>query len=108
MLKPVFVPKARRETALERARIEKEEKEKEHKRNIEKVTLQGKLGYLRRSQRGVVESGMFGVTGVDALSSRSESTPSLASPPCTRLPRLGRLCSNGYVSCMANLTRIEW
>ena len=37
MLKPVFVPKARRETAVERARLEKEEKEKEQKRNIEKV-----------------------------------------------------------------------
>lgn len=38
MLKPVFVPKARRETAVERARLENEEKEKEQKRNIEKVT----------------------------------------------------------------------
>lgn len=38
MLKPVFVPKARRETAVERAKLEKEEKEKEQKRNIEKVT----------------------------------------------------------------------
>lgn len=38
MLKPVFVPKARRETAVERAKLEKEEKEKELKRNIEKVT----------------------------------------------------------------------
>lgn len=38
MLKPVFVPKARRETAVERARLEKEEKEKEQKKNIEKVT----------------------------------------------------------------------
>lgn len=38
VLKPVFVPKARRETAVERARLEKEEKEKEQKRNTEKVT----------------------------------------------------------------------
>lgn len=37
MLKPVFVPKARRETAVERAKLEKEEKEKEQKRNMEKV-----------------------------------------------------------------------
>ncbi|CAM9167058.1 unnamed protein product [Scytosiphon promiscuus] len=36
VLKPVFVPKARRETAVERARLEKEEKEREQKRNIEK------------------------------------------------------------------------
>ncbi|CAN0227330.1 unnamed protein product, partial [Ectocarpus sp. 6 AP-2014] len=36
VLKPVFVPKARRETAVERARLEKEEKEKEQKRNTEK------------------------------------------------------------------------
>lgn len=41
VLKPVFVPKARRETAVERARLEKEEKEKEQKRNIEKVGLEG-------------------------------------------------------------------
>lgn len=40
VLKPVFVPKARRETAAERAKQEKEEKEKEHKRNIEKVHSQ--------------------------------------------------------------------
>eukprot|EP00903_Cladosiphon_okamuranus_P017448 g16072.t1 len=36
VLKPVFVPRARRETAMERARLENEEKEKEQKRNIEK------------------------------------------------------------------------
>lgn len=36
VLKPVFVPRARRETALERERLEREEKEKVHRRNIEK------------------------------------------------------------------------
>lgn len=36
VLKPVFVPKARRETAAERVRLEQEEKGKEQKRNIEK------------------------------------------------------------------------
>lgn len=35
----MFVPKARRETAVERASIEKEEKDKEQKRAIEKVLL---------------------------------------------------------------------
>lgn len=37
VLKPVFVPKARRETAAERVRLEEEEKDKQQKRNIEKV-----------------------------------------------------------------------
>ncbi|CAM9227041.1 unnamed protein product [Ascophyllum nodosum] len=36
VLKPVFVPKARRETAAERARLEQEAKDKEHRRNIDK------------------------------------------------------------------------
>ncbi|CAM9338873.1 unnamed protein product, partial [Pylaiella littoralis] len=40
VLKPVFVPKARRETAVERARLDQEEREKEQKRNIEKVAHQ--------------------------------------------------------------------
>lgn len=39
VLKPVFVPKARRETAAERVRLEQEEKDKAQKRNIEKVNL---------------------------------------------------------------------
>lgn len=46
MLKPVFVPKARRETALERARLEKEEKDKEQKKTIEKVLYFKKLVYI--------------------------------------------------------------
>lgn len=41
VLKPVFVPKARRETAVESAKQAKEEKEREQKRNIEKVTFPG-------------------------------------------------------------------
>lgn len=54
VLKPVFVPKARRETALERERLEREEKEREHKRNIEKVcTSEGfvelRVGEMRSS-----------------------------------------------------------
>lgn len=39
VLKPVFVPKARRETAAERVRLEQEEKDKAQKRNIEKVNF---------------------------------------------------------------------
>lgn len=38
----MFVPKARRETAAERERLEREEQDKEHKRNIEKVGLEFK------------------------------------------------------------------
>ena len=49
----MFVPKARRETALESARLEKEEKEKEQKRNIEKVSCLTKLG-------------IYGLTRVDS------------------------------------------
>lgn len=46
VLKPIFVPKASRETAAEKARLEQEEKEKEHKRNIDKVNKLENRMYL--------------------------------------------------------------